>query len=121
MRHALIIEDDASLAQFYCRILAFRGFDCNWVSTCHDASQYLHGACPDIVLLDVLLPDDNGLEWLEQARMKWIGHSPNVIVISSGDFRLHAEARGVTQYCTKPIAAKKLLSLLDDLYSDGIS
>lgn len=120
MRHALIIEDDLALGQFYCRILAYRGFDCCWVSTCRDASQYLHRACPDIVLLDVLLPDDNGLEWLEQARTKWMGNSPNVIVISSGDFRLNAEARGVTQYCTKPIAAKKLLSLLDDLYSEDI-
>jgi DNA-binding response OmpR family regulator len=115
MRRALIIEDDVALAQFYCRILTYQGFDCCWVSTCRDASQHLKQVCPDVVLLDVLLPDDNGLEWLKQARADWVGNPLKVIVISSGDFGLEAQARGALHYCTKPVSAKKLLSLLGEL------
>jgi DNA-binding response OmpR family regulator len=112
MRHALIIEDDESLAQFYWRILSYQGYDCCWVTTCRDGSEQLHQACPDVVLLDVLLPDGNGLEWLEQARAELVGNQPKVIVISSGDFGVEAQARGATHYCTKPISAKELLSLI---------
>jgi DNA-binding response OmpR family regulator len=112
MRRALIIEDDASLAQFYWRILSYQGYECRWVSTCREGSEQLHQACPDVLLLDVLLPDGNGLEWLEQARAAGVCNQSKVIVISSGDFGVEAQARGVTHYCTKPISAKKLLSLI---------
>lgn len=66
MAKVLLIEDDEILSRMYKKLLTYNGHD---VETAHDAKTGLDKAesfSPDIIFLDVILPDMNGLEVLEK-------------------------------------------------------
>lgn len=115
MPNALIIEDNPPLAQFYSRVLEYQGFDCAWVANCEQAMSHLREESPDLILLDVILPDGNGLDFLEKATALGSWKSPKVIVISSGDFKVEAQARGAAYFVNKPVTVEGLVSIVNSL------
>src|SRR5215469_2184845 len=79
----LIIEDDELLREVYATKLEMEGFD---VQTASDGAEGLHKATtsePDVILLDMLMPQMNGLEFLRAYRLQ--SQHPNVtaLVISN--------------------------------------
>jgi two-component system, NtrC family, response regulator AtoC len=115
MPSALIIEDNPPLAQFYSRVLEYQGFDCAWVPNCEQALTHLSEESPDLILLDVILPDGNGLDFLEKATALGSWKSPKVIVISSGDFKVEAQERGAAYFVNKPVTVERLVSIVNSL------
>jgi DNA-binding response OmpR family regulator len=118
MPNVLIVEDDAPLASYYTRILQHNGYTPDWVNSCTDAIHYVEQSCPDVLILDVLLPDGNGFDFL-----KWMDSAPTcelpaVVVISSGDFKPEAQARGVSQFLTKPVSMDVLLQSIEAAVHD---
>src|SRR5258708_32424555 len=65
---ALVVEDDFRIAELLQLILEGDGYQATWVSKGKQAIDYVANSKPDIVLLDVFLPDINGLEILSQLR-----------------------------------------------------
>ncbi|WP_374318240.1 CHASE domain-containing protein [Aquabacterium sp.] len=79
------------------------------------------GSKPDLILLDMHLPDISGLELLKQVKTTLASNAVPVIVISADAMpeRIHAAmAAGATAYLTKPINIPELLNRLDDLLSN---
>ena len=60
----LIVEDSLSLAAIYKGYLDSEHVDVHHVATLSDAAVYLERSVPDIVLLDIELPDGNGMDLL---------------------------------------------------------
>jgi DNA-binding response OmpR family regulator len=63
-RHILLVEDDASLSDVIGRNLARRGLDVRMATTVSDALRAVAKIRPDLLLLDINLPDRSGWELL---------------------------------------------------------
>ena len=64
----LIVEDSATLCDIYARYLDGRGLDVSSLQTLGAAQQRLTDSAPQLILLDIELPDGNGLDLLEDVK-----------------------------------------------------
>ena len=109
--HLLLIEDDLDLGHALTQALKAEGFTIQWLRRAGDAPPALEGEPVDCVLLDVNLPDANGLELL--ARWRRGGLALPVIVISARsalEDRLSGLDGGADDYIVKPFATRELVS-----------
>jgi two-component system response regulator ResD len=101
-KRVLIVEDDANLAAFMRENLLFEGFEVNWVA---DGASALAGAksfMPDLVVLDIMLPDTSGFELCGALRRN--GKIPVLMVSARGHKadKLRGLNLGADDYMTKP-------------------
>lgn len=111
MERALIVEDNPDLASLLCRLLESSNIACESVSLVRHALRFL-GAQPfDIVILDLGLPDGDGLELLKRIRSEKI-NVPVVILSARGglDDRVLGLDTGADDYLTKPFDANELMA-----------
>lgn len=64
----LIVEDEKSIAHFISTILTANGYEAMRASTGAEAMSMISSHCPDLVILDLGLPDMDGLDILRQIR-----------------------------------------------------
>jgi DNA-binding NtrC family response regulator len=109
---ALIVDDDADQLRIL-EVLAQReGFRTRLASSLAEARLRLAEGPPDLVLMDLKLPDGDGLQWL---RSEEAAASAQVIVITGGasiDSAVDAMRGGAVDYLTKPIDAARLTTAL---------
>jgi two-component system repressor protein LuxO len=106
----LLVEDSASLAIVYQQYLSGESFDVRHVATGAEAVETLKAAAPDILLLDLRLPDMSGMDILRQ--LHDAGSTTSAIVITahgSVDIAVDAMRFGVFDFLVKPFDAKRLL------------
>jgi DNA-binding response OmpR family regulator len=111
----LLVEDDPKIASFLDKGLRREGFRLDWVSTGAEALARLERGEVDVLLLDLGLPDIDGLEVLR--RMRYQGMDLPVIVVtgrSDPRDRGVAQALGVNAYLDKPFAWASLMSAVLD-------
>ncbi|MDA8035544.1 MAG: response regulator transcription factor [Actinomycetota bacterium] len=107
---ALIVEDDPNIVDLIRANLAVRGFDAVVSSDGTRALQLLEVEQPDIVLLDLMLPEADGLELCREIRER---SSVGIIVVSArGGERDKVTAlnMGADDYLTKPFSIEELLA-----------
>ena len=80
----LIVEDDNSLREIMQRALTGEGYVVETAPTYFDACDKIAGYSYDCILLDIMLPDGNGLKLLEQ--IKALDKDDRVIIISADDY-----------------------------------
>jgi two-component system alkaline phosphatase synthesis response regulator PhoP len=68
MKKILIIEDEKILAELYKDKFEEAGYEVDLVFTSEEAIDYLKKERPDLILLDILLPKENGISFLEKFR-----------------------------------------------------
>jgi two-component system, OmpR family, KDP operon response regulator KdpE len=107
---ALLVEDDANIVDLIRSNLAVRGFDTVVSADGVRALQLLETEQPDIVLLDLMLPEVDGFELCRQIRER----SPVAIIVVSarGGERDKVTALnvGADDYMTKPFSIEELLA-----------
>ncbi len=106
----LVVEDDAQIRSFICYALNNEGFSCDVAGTVRAALDFLEAGLTDIVLLDLGLPDGDGMDVLKKTRE--LSETP-VIVISSRDQdseKVSALDAGADDYLTKPFSAAELMA-----------
>lgn len=104
MPSIMIVEDDALVRKTLISHLAKRGFDVAWADMGEDALAKFAASCPDLVLLDIRLPDMDGLEVLRQIRER--NRKATILVMTAyDDMRTTVEAvkRGAFEYLVKPL------------------
>ena len=105
----LIVEDEQNIKNFMSTILAANGFDTLMAGSAKEALSMISSHCPDLIILDLGLPDMDGMEVLKQVRA-W--SSVPVIVVSArtheGD-KVAALDLGADDYLTKPFLTQELL------------
>ncbi len=87
----LIVEDEQSISSFISMILTANGYDTIIVNTGEEALTMISSHCPDLIVLDLGLPDMDGLEVLRSVR-KW-SSLPIVVVKHFGTSELLARIR----------------------------
>lgn len=83
--HVLLIEDDAAIADMYRVQLEYDGYRVTVATTGENGFEALAHAQPDIVLLDLLLPDRSGLEIMADIKARFPKHPPVVILSNYGE------------------------------------
>src|SRR5262245_56555688 len=109
MRRVLVVEDERVLAKNFCEKLTAHGFDAAMVHSGRDAMAAHTSLLPDVVLLDLRLPDTDGLTLLP--KLKSEVPSANVIVVTAhGNERIAVDAMkaGAFEYLTKPVDLEEL-------------
>ena len=78
----LIVEDDRAICNFIRRVLEANGYEALIVHTGREAISMLTSHCPDVMLLDLGLPDIDGLDVLKTVR-QW-SEVPIIVVSARG-------------------------------------
>jgi two-component system, NtrC family, response regulator AtoC len=112
MGHALIVEDDADSARMMAELVASQGYSAATARSLHDARRQLALQQPDVVLLDLRLPDGNGMALLDDTEL--IGNSEVVLMTGHASLETSIQALryGAADYLVKPVSAKQLQSIL---------
>jgi DNA-binding response OmpR family regulator len=109
-RRLLIVDDDPLMTDSLAFLLQQEGYDVTVAGTGSDALELVRTSPPDLVLLDVGLPDLNGVEICRRLRAFWNGP---VIVLTArrqeADKVIGLDA-GADDYVTKPFASSELLA-----------
>ena len=106
----LIVEDDAQIRNFIFYSLKQAGFTCITVSTAQAALSQLVSGQIDLMVLDLGLPDFDGMEVIKKVR-EW--STMPIIVVSARDQDKEKAAaldNGADDYLTKPFSATELLA-----------
>ncbi|CDG81611.1 response regulator [Janthinobacterium agaricidamnosum] len=107
----LLIEDDLDLGNGVRIALSDQGMDVVWVRTLEDAGRSVEQDSCDLVLLDLGLPDGDGLQLLSRLRRDKRGLP--VLILSARDAlgdRLRGLDGGADDYLVKPFMLAELLS-----------
>lgn len=107
--HVLVIEDDALLGEAIRQALLGWSHAVTWVATGHEAAIALRDGFADFVLLDLGLPDKDGLEILRSARRA--GVTTPVLVMTARDAvpaRITGLDAGADDYLIKPFDLEEL-------------
>lgn len=116
----LIIEDDASLSEIMSRALRSEGYVVETASTFFEADNKIAGYTYDCILLDIMLPDGNGLKLLEH--IKSLDKGDRVIIISARDSiddKVAGLDLGADDYLAKPFYMAELSARIKSVMRRG--
>ena len=106
----LVVEDEKSIAHFISTVLNNNGYEAMQAVSGTEALSMISSHCPDLIILDLGLPDMDGLEILRQLR-NW--SSRPVVVVSARSHekdKVEALDLGADDYLTKPFGTDELLA-----------
>ncbi|MBR1456187.1 MAG: response regulator transcription factor [Oscillospiraceae bacterium] len=106
----LVVEDEKSISGFIQAILTSNGYDVIVAHSGGEAFSMISSHCPDLVVLDLGLPDMDGMRIIESVR-QWT--QLPIIVVSARSYerdKVEALDKGADDYITKPFGAAELLA-----------
>jgi DNA-binding NtrC family response regulator len=106
----MVVDDTEGIRDLVSAILEKEGYETISKGSAADLTASFAGAQPDVILLDLVLPDGDGLELLPQIKKQW--PDTEVIVLTgfaSLDKAVEATKRGAYQFQSKPFETKTLL------------
>ena len=106
----LVVEDEKSISSFIRAILTSNDYEVLIAHTGSEACSMISSHCPDLVVLDLGLPDMDGMDIIASVR-RWT--QLPIIVVSARSFekdKVRALDMGADDYITKPFGAAELLA-----------
>ena len=115
--HILVVDDDTRLRELLKSFLSRNGFRVTAASSASEARQRLQGLDFDLIVLDVMMPGQTGLEFAGELRRT--DDVPILMLTAMGDpkDRIAGLEKGVDDYLGKPFEPRELLARLQDLLS----
>ncbi len=124
MAKILIVEDDASAANAIARALTTEGHSCAVLNLARPALELARKERPDLLVLDVMMPDVSGFEVCRAFRRdKELYTLPILILSAMSDAEevRHGLAQGADAYVTKPFNMRHLAQRIDTLLAANSS
>ncbi len=106
----LVIEDDKNISSLIRTILSTNGYEVITASHGSEALSMIASHCPELLVLDLGLPDMDGVELIESVR-RW--SNVPIIVVSARSYerdKVQALDLGADDYVTKPFSSDELLA-----------
>jgi CheY-like chemotaxis protein len=118
-RRILVVDDDADVRLIVALILGAAGYEVETAEDAYDALLKLYDTHPDLLLLDLMLPETDGWDVIEAVRSDpETRHLP--IVAMSAMFRVvNAVGHGIQGYVRKPFDTLAMLDTLDAALHQG--
>lgn len=110
---ALLIEDEVSMSYYTEKILEINGFDVICANNARDAELMARSHCPDVILLDLGLPDSDEMSVLSDVR-SW-SHLPVIVISARADdhAKISALENGADDYIVKPFVRQELIARIN--------
>ncbi len=111
----LMVEDEEQVLNTNCRMLRRRGYDVRTAQTAAEACHQLEEYLPDLLILDIMLPDGNGLDICRHFREKTM--NPVLFLTGKSDIRDKVEGlqQGGDYYLTKHYNFDEFLAVIQML------
>ena len=121
MHRVLLIDDDAELTSMLSQYLRSEGFHCQFALTGKDGMRAAMQAEFDTIILDIMLPDIDGIDLLR--RMRKVNRVPIVMLSAKGSNvdRVLGLESGADDYLTKPFYPPELVARLKAMIRRGAS
>ena len=106
----LVVEDEKNICDFLGTFLSAQGYLVSFAGRGREALSLITSNCPDVILLDLGLPDIDGMEVIESVRT-W--SSVPIIVLSARtgeEEKVRALDAGADDYLSKPIGTRELMA-----------
>ena len=117
----MIIEDEADAAELFSEMMRLNGFRVIKMFSSAPAIPIITQEKPDVILLDVMMPDISGLEVLRYIRREPELSAIPVIILSAksmpSDIRTGIEA-GASMYLTKPVGFQDLKNAVQKVLNE---
>lgn len=112
-KNILIVDDDKFILNIFCRILQKQGYNVDVVETGQETLEKMNEKKYDLVLIDVNLPDVNGIDLVSKIN----SINPGIIKIILTGFPSIEDAtnsmdQGVAAYLVKPVKSEELIALI---------
>src|ERR1700761_4236012 len=104
MQSILIVDDNLDLCRPMASLLKHMGYNSRYATGGADALKAIDEGIPDLVILDVMMPDMDGLEVLRRIKADTRTEKLPVVMFSAvadPEFRAHALSKGATDYWVK--------------------
>jgi len=121
-KHILVVDDEIGIRELLSEILFDEGYQVHLAENVEQARAYRNAHEPDLVLLDIWMPDTDGIallkEWAEQELLTM----PVVMMSGHGTIETAVEATliGAVDFLEKPIALQKLLGTVAKFIKEGV-
>lgn len=113
---ALVVDDEESITQLVAMALRYEGWDVETASTGQDALDQIASFKPDVAVLDIMLPDFDGMQVL--SRLRASGQMFPVLFLTALDSvedRVNGLTAGGDDYVVKPFSLEELIARLRGL------
>ena len=109
--HILVVDDDARLRSLLSRYLAGEGFRVTTADNAHDARAKLRAINPDLMVLDVMMPGESGLDMTASLRRDQSSELPVLLLTARGapEDRIAGFEAGADDYLGKPFEPRELV------------
>jgi len=119
MSRLLIIDDDAHLRESLAEVLELEGFECCQAGTAHAGIEAAKKVDPDVVIMDIQLPDSSGFQICQTLRKR---SRRTILIMMTGRFLSSEEKKqgfelGADEYITKPFDLAELSIRIKQLLS----
>ena len=114
----LVVEDEEDIAELLRFGLTRAGFAVTWVKNLADARSSVKKVLPDLIILDWMLPDGQGVEWLHQLRGDERTRPLPIIMLTARaqeSDKLKGLEGGADDYMTKPFSPKELVARINNV------
>lgn len=114
----LLVEDSSDLAEAMCSFLSANGHIINWAPDIKTAEKFILSCEFTVVILDLSLPDGDGIDFLKN-RLKKLSPPPGVIITTARDQinqRILGLNTGADDYLVKPFDLLELEARIHSLY-----
>jgi len=109
----MVVDDDRNIQELLVTLLESDGYDVSVAGDCAAVQGALGGSQPEVVLLDLQLPDGHGLDLLPALKKVWPDTEVIVLTgVATFDAAVEATKRGAFHFQSKPFDAKSLLVLI---------
>lgn len=109
-RSIVVVDSDRACQRLFSGTLSVNGYEVSLASGNADGYALISATCPDLVILETLLPDDNGIKLIRLVR-EW-SDMPIIVVSAATGEKRHIEAfdAGADLYLEKPFSPSELLA-----------
>lgn len=120
-RHILVIDDSNTNIVLLESLLERNGYSVSSALSAREGIETIKDKIPDLIYLDLIMPELDGLEFLRILRNNKSWKDIPVIIlsaISDKETITKCKKLGVTEYISKPLNIKRIISLTDNLLSN---
>lgn len=123
MIRIMVVDDDEAFRQTVCELLAEGDFEILSAESGTQLFTVLKKQSVDIVLTDIVMPDEDGLEIVR--KIKKMNPAPKIVAMSGGgriaatDYLEIARLMGVSATIQKPFKQQELVGLLQQVFSSA--
>ena len=117
-KYALVVDDDVDFCTIMSEMLKWGGFEAQVAYSAADAWHSLGEIDPDVMLIDIAMPDVDGLELVRELRSDEKFAKTPIIMVTARAIRDMLEASkeaGADSFLTKPVSLYELTSTIDKL------